>query len=171
MGLGLRVRVRVRSRVRVHPGVAAAAVQGLQLLQLQIQGPIILVLSESYYSGSCRMRDTVTASAKLSQGWRGSCLFLRPESVGGGVSRFSGARSSVRTFPSGRSGTTEGSATPTDYQGTSGCTGPHTPGPDSWLPRRPRLVAATAAESLVVTHDRQRAAVPQVPHPSRRPLL
>jgi len=39
----------VRPRVRVHPGVAAAAVQGLQLLQLQIQGPIILVLSVSYY--------------------------------------------------------------------------------------------------------------------------
>jgi len=34
---------RVRPRVRVHPGVAAAAVQGLQLLQLQIQGPIIFV--------------------------------------------------------------------------------------------------------------------------------
>jgi len=33
---------RVRPRVRVHPGVAAAAVQGLQLLQLQIQGPYIV---------------------------------------------------------------------------------------------------------------------------------
>ena len=35
----VRVMVRVRPRVRVRPGVAAAAVQGLQLLQLQIQGP------------------------------------------------------------------------------------------------------------------------------------
>jgi len=40
---------RVRPRVRVHPGVAAAAVQGVQLLQLQIQGPIIFVLSIPYY--------------------------------------------------------------------------------------------------------------------------
>jgi len=40
---------RVRPRVRVHPGVAAAAVQWLQLLQLQIQGPIIPVQPIPYY--------------------------------------------------------------------------------------------------------------------------
>ena len=39
--------VRVRLRVRVHPGVAAAAVQGLQLLQLQIQGSIIFVVNST----------------------------------------------------------------------------------------------------------------------------
>ena len=50
----------VRPRVRVHPGVAAAAVQGLQLLQLQIQGPIILVLSVSYYLDMEQNDVTVT---------------------------------------------------------------------------------------------------------------
>jgi len=50
VGPKVRVRVRVRPRVRVHPGVAVAAVQGLQLQQLQIQGPYIVELSKPYYS-------------------------------------------------------------------------------------------------------------------------
>jgi len=58
------------------------------------------------------MRATVAASSRISQGRRGSALFLDPERVGGGVFICSAARPRVSIPISGSNGTIGGPAIP-----------------------------------------------------------